>query len=470
MDVRDLQRLDRDLDLFLAEFDHCFAKGTDSARHLATYVRGQISSLDAKSVEPIALAAGTPVRTLQQFLTSYRWDEDAARRGVAAIVVRDHAGPDSIAIIDETSDVKKGEKTPGVQRQWCGKAGKTENCITAVHLAYAQSDFHALLDGELFLPESWSNDRQRCREAGVPDEMVHRPKWQIAWELFDRAVGHGVAFHWLTADEGYGGKPGFLDAAQARGVKYVVEVPRNASVFPRWPKIASRAARSARVSPRPRVASGERKARSVERHFWFDPEGKSAPKEKYLVKETDKGPAAWEALRTRVVTRRTDGLPGHEAWLIVCRNLLDPGEIKYFLSNALDEPIERLLLVAFSRWRVEQAFHDQKQEVGLDCWEGRKYLGFKRHLIATSLSYLFLAKSRQRLREKKSRDHGSTAAPGDQRPRSMPVRGDQGKGPPPATGTPREKAGLLAAEKRRRPGITRETGAGDADRARRRPR
>ena len=94
--------------------------------------------------------------------------------------------------------------------QWCGAVGKTENCIVTVHLAYARDGFHCLLDGELFLPESWSDDRDRCREAGIPDDVVYRPKWKIALELYDHAMGNGLHFDWATFDEGYGGKPEFL--------------------------------------------------------------------------------------------------------------------------------------------------------------------------------------------------------------------------------------------------------------------
>ena len=98
-----------------------------------------------------------------------------------SFVVRDeHCGPHSIGLIDETSDIKKGDKTPGVQRQWCGSQGKKENCLVTVHLGYAREGFHCLIDGELYLPESWSADRPRCREAGIPDDMVYRPKWKIA--------------------------------------------------------------------------------------------------------------------------------------------------------------------------------------------------------------------------------------------------------------------------------------------------
>ena len=120
-------------------------------------------------------------------------------------------GRHSIGIIDETSDVKKGDKTPGVQRQWCGKVGKKENCLVTVHLGYATGDFHCLIDGDLFLPESWSEDRERCRAAGIPDDVVYRPKWQISLELYDCARENGVTFDWLSFDEGYGGKPLFFE-------------------------------------------------------------------------------------------------------------------------------------------------------------------------------------------------------------------------------------------------------------------
>ncbi len=116
------------------------------------------------------------------------------------LAVAEHQGPHTLGLFDETGDPKKGDKTPGVQKQWCGRLGKTENFVVTVHLGYARDDFHCLLDGELFLPESWDADRDRGRgrgrEAGIPDAVVYRPKWKIALELYDRAVGHGVHFEW----------------------------------------------------------------------------------------------------------------------------------------------------------------------------------------------------------------------------------------------------------------------------------
>ena len=181
MDADQIRRLRPELRRYLNRFDDCFARPEGRA-HLRTYVEGQLSDLDEKSCEPIALAAGIPPRNLQEFLAHYKWEEDRTRDRLQEMVIREHSGPNLIAIIDETSDVKKGDKTPGVKRQWCGTVGKTENCIVTVHLGYATGDFHCLLDGELFLPEDWAADRDRCRGAGIPDDVVYRPKWVMSFE------------------------------------------------------------------------------------------------------------------------------------------------------------------------------------------------------------------------------------------------------------------------------------------------
>src|SRR4051812_9767106 len=137
MEIPQIRKLKPKLRRFLKRFDDCFPR-KDTRAHLPVYISGQLSAIPQKSVEPIATDAGVPVRTLQEFLSQHRWDQDLLRDKLQAIVRDEHAGPHSVGIIDETSDVKKGGKTPGVQRQWCGAAGKTENCIVTVQLAYAR--------------------------------------------------------------------------------------------------------------------------------------------------------------------------------------------------------------------------------------------------------------------------------------------------------------------------------------------
>jgi SRSO17 transposase len=397
MDIPQIRKLKPVLKKFLKRFDHCFPR-KDTRAHLPVYVSGQLSDIPEKSVEPIALNAGVPPRTLQEFLSQHRWDHDQLRDDLQGIVRDEHAGPNSVGIFDETSDVKKGDKTPGVQRQWCGSVGKKENCIVTVHLAYAREGFHCLLDGELYLPKSWSDDRGRCREAGIPDDMVYRPKWKIAPELYDRAVANGLHFDWLTFDEGYGGKPELLREVSGRHQRFVAEVPRNLTGWIKAPRVVTRAFHRhgrGRGRKTPRLAAGGPPARRVDAM----PEGdgfRNQPWVKWRVKDGHKGPRVWEVKHLRFSPVGGDGLPGEPLHLVVARDVLDPAELKFFVSNAPEgTPVDTLLLVAFSRWRVERRFEDQKGEIGLDQYEGRRYRGLKRHLILSCVSYLFLSRVRQ---------------------------------------------------------------------------
>jgi SRSO17 transposase len=397
MDIAQIRGLKPALKKFLKWFDDCFPR-KDTRAHLPVYVSGQLSDIPEKSVEPIAINAGVPVRTLQEFLSQHRWDDDRARDRLQQIVRDEHAGPNSVGIIDETSDVKKGDKTPGVQRQWCGSVGKKENCIVTVHLAYARDGFHCLLDGELFLPESWSDDRARCREAGIPDDMVYRPKWKIALELYDRAADNGLHFDWMTFDEGYGSKPEFLRELSVRGQKFIGEVPRNFMGWIKAPRVVSRKYRKharGRGRKAPRLASGSPPARRVD--AMLDQAGfRDQPWVRWRIKDGHKGPMVWEVKYLRFHPVDADGLPGEPQYLVVARDVLNPAELKFFVSNApVGTSIQVMLLVAFSRWRIERCFEDQKSEIGLDQYEGRRYRGLKRHMILSCISYLFLTRMRQ---------------------------------------------------------------------------
>ncbi len=189
---------------YLKEFDDCFGRVT-TRRHLDTYVEGQPSDLRRKSVKPIADAAGTPTRTLQEFLGLFRWDESAVRDRLQERVARRHGHPEAVGILDETSFPRKGTQTACVQWQHCGATGKTDNCVVSVHLGYATpgDDFHTLLDGELYLPrQTWHQDRARCRAAGIPDEGVYRPKRQTALAEQSRKASRVLfqsSFSWKPA-------------------------------------------------------------------------------------------------------------------------------------------------------------------------------------------------------------------------------------------------------------------------------
>src|SRR5215471_14103736 len=174
---------------YLRQFLFCCGY-TQTFDLLNVYCRGLLSDLERKTCEPIALAAGVAVRTLQEFLRDHVWSfhkaRDVLQRHVAQ-TLQDQPTDDlgTLGIIDETGTAKKGDKTPGVQRQHCGELGKQENCIVTVHLAVAQGRYKTLCDADLFLPQSWDQDRDRCRAAGIPDAVVYQPKWQLVLGQID---------------------------------------------------------------------------------------------------------------------------------------------------------------------------------------------------------------------------------------------------------------------------------------------
>lgn len=415
MDARQIRKLRPMLDRYLAEFDDCFSR-SEPAENLRVYVNGQLSDLQRKSIEPMADHANMPPRTLQQFLSLADWDDHRMTDRIEQIVARDHSHALSIGIIDETSHPKKGKKTAGVQRQWCGARGKVDNCVVTVHISYVAGEFHTLLPGKLFLPEAWSHDRARCREAKIPDGRVHQPKWQIALALRRRAVANGVRFEWMTADEGYGEVPAFLFELDDCGQRYVVEVP---STFHGWLKrpavLQKQPPSRRRRGPKPRYPRLKVKnlptleARNMVR---YGRPFREQPWEKFHIKDSTLGPEVWEVKAAPIWLKR-DGLPTWSHWLIAARNVLEPEKIKYFVSNAPPGvPPEVLLHVAFSRFQVERCFQEEKNELGLDHFEVRNYRSLQRHLLLTAVSHLFLAKVHQRWRGKKPAVDGPPDPPG----------------------------------------------------------
>lgn len=387
---------------YLRIFEDCVAY-RPTAEHLHSYCRGLLSDLARKSVEPIALACDTAVRTLQEFLRDHVWDHfrmrDQLQQRLArqpALNVADELG--TIGVIDETSVAKKGTKTPGVQRQYCGSRGKIENCLVTVHLGIVRGLFKTLIDAALFLPQAWSVDRDRCREAKIPDDVVYRPKWRIALEQVARALDNGLTFNWLTFDEYYGGKPAFLEELDARpGMHYVGEVPRNG--------------RCLVTRPRGRKPKKGWKGKRADNLARFSSAWNQRDWQGVSLARLTLDNQVWEVRAGQVYLVRRGELSSRTYGLLVARNVAT-GEVKYFLSNApADTPVEKLLRVAFTRWNVEHAFRVAKSEIGFDHFEGRSYVALLRHMMLCLLVMGFVAEHTDRLRGEKPRDHDGTSVP-----------------------------------------------------------
>ena len=457
MDAEALRRLIPELMSFVERFEDCFVDQR-CREHLPRYVLGQLSELDRKSVEPIALKAGVPPRTLQEFLSLLSWDQIRMRDRVQQIIATEHAGPNSIGLVDETSFVKKGTKTPGVQRQWCGHIGKVENCMVTVHLGFTQGDFQCLLDGDLFLPESWDEDRDRCAQAGIPETVVYRPKWKIALEQYDRAVANGIGFDWMTFDEYYGGKPEFRRALSDRDQKWVAEVPKNLCGWLTRPQVTTQphvAGKRSRRRLKPRLVKGAPTAKRLDVLLKRHPKLRDQPWQQYRFDDREQGPSVWEAKHIMLYPF-DDGLPGKPLLLIVARHVLREGDVKYFLADAPPGTrTETVLWVGLTRHRVERCFQDQKSELGLDHFEGRRYVGLMRHLYLTLVSYLFLIRAAQRRAGEKSRMDRSASASGH----LIPDHNQVAAWPHFArlAGTTQRRNRVSPAPKRRRSQIPRQT-------------
>jgi len=407
MDTATIMEIRPVLQRYLRQFDGCFGRSS-TRQYLPVYIYGQLSELPRKSIEPMADAAGIPARNLQEFLSLFRWDEQRLRDQLQQYVACHHSGTESIGIIDETSFVKKGSQTACVQRQYCGAVGKKENCVVSVHLGYALPDFFTLIDGDLYLPqETWNQDRDRCRKAGIPDDVVFRTKPQIALEQIERATANGVRFNWLTFDEFYGRSGPFMRALDQRGQNYVAEIPVDTMLWTKRPEILYKAHRRDRKCGRqkqyPRLKVKNNPPVEVRNILTFSPLLRKQTWQTYHVKDGTKGPMVWQAKHMIVWRGGEDGLPTQPYHLVIARNALDRSEIKYFLSNAPEStPVETLLRVAFTRWTIERAFEDSKTELGMDHFEVRRYCSIRRHLILTCVSHVFLSEFCMKNRGKKS--------------------------------------------------------------------
>jgi SRSO17 transposase len=407
MTADQLRSLQPELAALLEHFHGCF-KRKKSFRLWQKYLLGLMADLKRKSIEPIALAAGVAVRTLQELLSQFVWDHERVNVQLQHLVMDKHGCEAAIGVLDASGHVKQGDKTPGVQRQWCGEVGKQENCVVGQHLLYTNNDpknpFTCMLASDLYLPESWANDRERCRAAGIPDDVVYRAKWRIGIDQIESAIGNGVRFAWMTFDEDYGKIPAFWFELDRLGQRAIGEVPANFHCWPTWPQYRSGQAAHAskRVDNVCRFSSvfRDRKWKSVH------------------IKDTTRGPVIWDIKAARVhlvdastnPSRPTD----REYWLIVARNPKTK-EYKYFVSNAPKKTrLNEMLQTAFARWHVEKWFERAKQEAGFGAFEVRNYTSLMRHWLSCRIAMYFLADQTERLRGEKSADHPGAGGRGGQ--------------------------------------------------------
>ena len=329
-------------------------------RRARTFVLGLLSGLRRKNCWTIAEHAGDATPDgMQHLLAGAVWDADAVRDDVRGYVVEHLGDPAAVLVVDETGDVKKGEASAGVQRQYSGTAGRVENCQVAVFLSYASSAEHALIDRELYLPKSWVADEVRCAAAGIPGTTVFATKPTLARAMIARALDAGTPAAWVTGDEVYGADPGLRADLEARQTGYVLAV-----------------AATRQVTTAAGRCQGRQIAARLPRRAW----------QRYSAGEGAKGHRyydwAWLAI--------DPGRPGHR-WLLIRRNRRSAELAFYRCYSPRRVALPALVKIAGTRWATEENFQAGKGLAGLDEHQVRRWESWYQWTTLAMLALAFLS-------------------------------------------------------------------------------
>ena len=335
----------------------------EARRHAADYLRGLLGRVERKNGWQLAEAVGdaTPYG-LQQFLYRATWDPDAVRDDLRAYVVAHLGDPQGVLVVDETGFLKKGAKSVGVQPQYSGAAGRTANAQIGVFLTYAGPRGHTFLDRALYLPASWTDDRDRCRASGIPDEVAFATKPALAQAMLERALDAGVPAAWVTADSVYGDVKYLRVWLEARPIGYALAVSSKDTV---WGPDSRQRRIGAYLADPP--ATG-----------W----------ERVSAGAGAKGPRQHDWIRLPLVDPLVDGW---RRWVLLRRSVAAPSDVTAYVCFAPDgATLADLVRVAGCRWTVEICFEAAKQEVGLAEYEVRSWTGWHRHVTLACLAHAFL--------------------------------------------------------------------------------
>lgn len=379
------------------------------------YLNGLLLGQGRKSAEPMALVFGQPedddigqnqVLALQRFLTYSPWDTRSVQREIQAVFAEELVPSTAdwsigtVGVIDESGVVKKGTHSVGVERQYCGRVGKKENCQVGVFLVGVTPAGSALLDYQLYLPQSWATDADRRAQTAVPKEIKFQTKPQIGITLLRRTREHGlVQFDWVIADEFYGHNGDFLDALEAMQQRYVIEVPTNTTVWTvdpqtQVPPHEGRRGPAATLPPRDCVRQHVQTVHAI---------AQSLPPAAWQILQLRagaKGPLAFAFARVRVWAVR-HRKPGPACWLLLRRSLEANAEVKYYVVNApVEEPLETMALVTGTRYRVEEYLEEGKMYLGMAHYEARAWSSWHHHMSLVALAHLFVTLTRLRLKKK----------------------------------------------------------------------
>lgn len=410
----DLQGISQELILFHQQFHECYGRIEHHRLGLA-YFSGLLSNLDAKSVEPIALAFldDHTVRPLQQFLKIGRWDHKEMETRHQTLLADSLSSPGGMLTADSSEFPKKGKESVGVARQYCGALGKVDNCQSGVFIGYSSSKGYGLLTSQLYMPQEWFSSAyaKRRKDNLVPEDLVFQTKPQIARSLIQESVEKNrFAVQWIGCDATFGSDPAFLDSLP-KGIYYLANVRAHTQVFLKKPKVGLPPYSGKGPRPkRPKILSGQPQPKTVKQIA----KSRKTVWHSLVLAEGAKGPIRADIACLRVFPAH-GGLPQETAvWLLLRRT--PDGQIKYAFSNAPGEmPLSELVHASTLRWGIEQCFEDGKGYVGMGKYEHRSWPAWHRHMTYVFLALHFLLRLRLRFKKNSSADAPSGLQAGGHR-------------------------------------------------------
>jgi len=404
------------LEAFLGPFVASLQR-SEQRRNAHTYVHGLLSDLKGKNAEAIAYLHDQERQALQKFVGQAPWDHRPLVTELARQVGAELGQADGVLVFDPSAFPKKGTGSVGVQRQWCGRLGKVDNCQVGVYLGYASRREHALVDCRLFLPREWGTDRRRRRKAGVPKGVCFRTRHQLALEMLDEH-GQALPHSWVAGDDEMGRSSWFRRQLRQRRESYLLAVPSNTLV------------RDLAADPPAWCGRGRRPQVPfvrVDRWCAAVPEGRWQTIE---VRDAEKGPLVVQMTRG-LVQARTEGRPEDvPELLVVFRERQADGTVKhdYLLSGseAVCTPLAELARVYKAEHRIEECLERAKGQAGLADYQVRTWEGWHHHQALALVAAWFLT---QETRRGKKADAGPDGAAGGRGHRSAPAAA-HGLGPP----------------------------------------
>lgn len=402
MDANWKSDLERWLAPFISGFHH-----KARVRVCPVYVAGLIGPGDRKSVQPMATRDGeVGYDQLHHFIASGMWNAAPLEKALLAEANRMVGGSDAWLIVDDTALPKKGEHSVGAAPQYASSLGKTANCQSLVSLTLASREVPVMVGLRLFLPESWTDDPKRMARARVPeDRQIALTKPEIAIEEIDRVIASGARFGCVLADSGYGSSGPFREALSKRGLLWAMGLSRRQNVYPAdvaliFPVAKAGKPRKYYIPAQPPVSAEALLAGEK----WQKVSWRRGTKGRLTCLFAARRVRIADGHKHRMLDNRKQCMPGDEVWLVGERR--STGEQKYFVSNLpADTKLKMLAAAIKARWICEQAHQQIKEELGLDHFEGRSWIGLHRHALMTMIAYAFLQSRRLKAagRKKKSR-------------------------------------------------------------------